>query len=35
MEVLNATKAVGPALPRQTPLHDPAGQRIELREPPG
>jgi glyoxylase I family protein len=27
--------ALGPGLPRQTSLHDPSGNRIELREPPG
>jgi catechol 2,3-dioxygenase-like lactoylglutathione lyase family enzyme len=26
--------ALGPGLPRQTSIHDPAGNRIELREPP-
>ena len=25
---------LGPGLPRQTSLHDPAGNRVELREPP-
>lgn len=27
--------SLGEGLPRQTVLHDPAGNRIELREPPG
>ena len=28
-------RALGPDLPRQTSLRDPAGNRVELREPPG
>ncbi len=30
----NPPRALGPGLPRQTSVHDPAGNRIELREPP-
>src|SRR5439155_18961298 len=28
-------RALGPGLPRQTSCHDPSGNRVELREPPG
>jgi glyoxylase I family protein len=27
-------RSLGPGLPRQTAIHDPAGNRVELREPP-